>query len=121
MTSELLNRYSMEQRRVINEYWETIRFTRRTCKVADGVREKELIYWSRFPVEIVVRALKIHIAKYPNLREQYTRGIIRNLAQEKEGGYAQGATRPRAGREPGESSGKRERNARAADAFRKYV
>lgn len=108
MESELSSRYNADQRLVIEEYWETIRFTRRTCKVADGVRDKEMTYWARFPVEIVIQALRIHISKYSNLREQYTRGIIRNLARE--GSYGQGTK--------GKQGAKHERNARAADAFR---
>lgn len=120
--AELLDRYSAAQLRVIDDYWDAMRFTRRAGKVSEGVREKEMTYWARFPADVVTQALQIHIDRHQNLREQYTRGIIRNLAREMEGnnghlgkGFAgKHEVSQRAGGQPG----KRERNARAADAFR---
>ena len=76
---KLLARYTESQRNIINEYWETIRFTRKTCTVSDGIKRNELEYWSKFPTDKVIDALRIHIDKYPCHRENYTRGIMRNI------------------------------------------
>lgn len=76
---KLLKRYTKEQIEFIGEYWDTIRFTRKTNKISDGIKKRELEYWDRFPPIIVIEAIRIHIENYPNIRENYTRGIIRNI------------------------------------------
>lgn len=81
MEHPLLERYTEEQRKVILGYWETIRWTRTTGKVAEGVKVKELEFWSKYPASIVIQALQIHIEKYHNIKEHYTHGIIRNLCK----------------------------------------
>ena len=86
---ELLRRYTAEQKRVIEEYWISIRFTRKTCKISDGIRLNEMLYWSKFPTDKVIEALKIHIAKYPFHRESYTRGILRNVNEARTSSAAQ--------------------------------
>jgi len=87
MVGELIDRYNEDQRRVIDEYWEIIRlFTRKSGKVAGGVRRKELAYWAKFPQDIVVQALKIHMRKHRDKKEAYTRGIMREMARERGGG-----------------------------------
>lgn len=80
---ELLDRYTPEQQKVIADYWEVIRWTRQTGKISDGIKRTELEYWQRFEPGVVIRALEIHIDKAPNIREHYTRGIMRNLDTEK--------------------------------------
>jgi len=77
---ELLNRYSEEQRLVIDKYWDCLSFTRKTGKISEGVKLTELRYWDKYDTDIVIKALEIHIEKYPNIKEHYTRGIIRNLS-----------------------------------------
>ena len=76
-------RYSNEQLMLIREYWDTIRFTRKTGNVAYSIVQREMQYWERFPVEIVLEALDIHIRRYQTKREDYTRGIMRRLGREK--------------------------------------
>lgn len=76
---KLLERYTPGQQKVIAAYWETIRFTRRTGQVSDGIKRRELEYWARFDPATVIQALEIHMDKYPHIRENYTRGILRNL------------------------------------------
>ena len=89
MIEELLRRYTENQRKVINEYWDTIRFTRRTCKISEGIKKNELEYWNKFEAEKVIEALRIHITKYPNHRENYTRGILRNIKDTRTSSAAQ--------------------------------
>jgi len=86
----LLSRYSPEQRQLIEDYWETIRFTRKNAKIADSIKIRELEYWSRYPPEIVMEALRIHLARYPTKEEAYTRGIMRRLKREAERGEFNG-------------------------------
>jgi len=78
----LLSRYCEPHQRVIKKYFETLKKTRRSGKIADSVLIKEMKYWERFPQEVVVEGLTIHIKKYPQKREAYTRGIIRQLNRE---------------------------------------
>ncbi len=78
-------RYTNRQRKVIRDYWDVIRFTRKRGKVAPSIVEAELEYWERFPPDIVLEALNIHRTKYRDdhsKREEYTRGIMRRLQEE---------------------------------------
>ena len=79
-------RYTAEQRAIIREYWDTVRFTRRRGAVAPSIVKTELEYWERFPPDIVLEALNIHLTKYRNKREEYTRGIMRRLQEERRNG-----------------------------------
>ena len=109
-------RYSDSDLKVIEEYWDCMRYTRRTGTVAEGIIKKEQSYWEKFPPGVVIKALNIHMVKYPTHREQYTRGIIRNLAAESEGQHGNdGKSISRTRNKP---QIHRERNTRAADAFR---
>lgn len=65
-------------------YWRVLRRTRKSGRISQGIIEKEEAYWGQFPKEVVEQALRIHIERYPDHKENYTRGIIRNLAKEKE-------------------------------------
>lgn len=77
-------RYSNGQKDVIREYWEAIRFTRKTGKVAASVVAREMEYWERFPASTVTDALTIHLQRYQTKQEDYTRGIMRRLQKERE-------------------------------------
>ena len=74
-----LDRYDDRQKAVIKKYFEVLADTRLTGKVSDGIKNREVKYWERFSVPVVIQALSIHIQKYPSMRETYTRGIMRNL------------------------------------------
>ena len=74
-----LDRYDDRGRRVIEKYFETIACTRLTGKISDSVKNREIKYWEKFSVPVVIHALEIHIQKYPSIKESYTRGIMRNL------------------------------------------
>ncbi|MFF2886996.1 hypothetical protein [Paenibacillus sp. NPDC057967] len=113
-------RYSPEQQQVIDSYWDTIRFTRSTGKISNAIKQREQDYWSKYDPELVIRALNIHIEKYPNIKENYTRGILRNLKggsiNAGDRGSLAPATRPFQGKS---SPGKRD--TAAEEAFRRRL
>ena len=74
-----LDRYDDRQKAVIKKYFEVIADTRLTGKLSEGIKNREVKYWERFSVPVVIQALSIHIQKYPYAKETYTRGIMRNL------------------------------------------
>ena len=74
-----LDRYDVRARRIIEKYFETIACTRLTGKMSESVKQREIKYWERFSVPVVIHALEIHLQKYPSMKESYTRGIMRNL------------------------------------------
>ncbi len=74
-----LERYDERQREIIKKYFEVLSDTRLTGKLSEGIKNREVKYWERFSVPVVIQALSIHIQKYPSIRETYTRGIMRNL------------------------------------------
>ena len=74
-----LDRYDDRGRRVIEKYFGTIACTRLTGNISDSVKNREIKYWEKFSVPVVIHALEIHIQKYPSMKESYTRGIMRNL------------------------------------------
>lgn len=80
---QLLERYDSEEKRIIFRYWNQVRWTRKNGKMAGNIVSTELDYWSRFKNSDVIKALKIHMEnpKYMKLRENYTRGILRNIAE----------------------------------------
>ena len=80
----LYTRYSPEQQKVIDDYWEVIRFTRKSGRMAESIKITEMEYWGRYPPDIVIQALNIHRQRYQTKDERYTRGIIRSLVREKE-------------------------------------
>lgn len=116
---EKLRRYTPEQIKVIEQYWDTLRFTRKTGQIAEGIKEREYEYWERFDPALVIEALTIHIRKYPNIRENYTRGILRNL----KGGASLGSNgksiNPKYGTAQNTSGTKRDE--RAEEAFRRRL
>jgi hypothetical protein len=81
--SELLKRYSDDQRKIIDEYWAMIKNTRKSYCVSFGIQALELQYWARFEPDVVIEALVIHIDAHQDKKERYTRGIMRNIAAER--------------------------------------
>lgn len=116
---EKLLRYTQEQIKVIEQYWDTLRFTRKMGQIADGIKEREYEYWAKFDPALVIEALKIHIKKYPNIRENYTRGILRNL----KGGASLGGSGKNTDSKRGaaQSSGGSKRDERAEEALRRKL
>lgn len=78
-------RYSTRQTDLIRDYWQMIGRTRKTRTISPSIIAKQMTYWERFPVEIVMEALTIHLQKHRDKREAYTAGIMRRLARERVG------------------------------------
>jgi len=116
---EKLLRYTPEQIKVIEQYWDTLRFTRKTGQIADGIKEREYEYWERFDPVLVIEALTIHIRKYPNIRENYTRGILRNLKGGASFGSNGKSINPKHGTAQNTNGTKRDE--RAEEAFRRRL
>lgn len=66
------------------EYWKVLARTRKSGRISQGVKDKEEARWGKFDGDVVMEALRIHISRYPEYKETYTRGIMKNLAQKKE-------------------------------------
>lgn len=91
-------RYDGHQADMIRDYWDVVRFTRKSGRIAGTVIAREMDYWERFGEDIVIAALKIHIRKYQGKDEKYTEGIMRRLEKERERGglYGGGDAEPKA-------------------------
>lgn len=66
------------------EYWKVLSRTRQSGRISQGVKDRQEKYWSGFDDDVVEEALRIHISRYPDYRETYTKGIMRNLQAKKE-------------------------------------
>jgi len=77
----LRSRYSEEQSKVIDEYFDILRWTRKNGRIADSVILKIYQEWERYPILKVIYALKVYInnPKYHDKRENYCYGIMRNV------------------------------------------
>ncbi len=71
------------------EYWKVLSRTRKSGRISQGVKDKEEERWGRYDEDIVMEALRIHISRYPDYKETYTRGIMRNLQAKKGKGGGQ--------------------------------
>ena len=78
---EFLQRFNLEQQEIIYRYWDQIRWTRTTGRIAENLIKAEIEYWNNFEADEVIKALEIHLntTAYKKLRENYTRGILRNI------------------------------------------
>lgn len=83
---QALARYTPAQQQAIVAFWEEVRWTRATGRVRVSIILRELDYWSRYPTDLVARALEIHTRRYPSRTEAYARGIMRSLARENRSG-----------------------------------
>jgi hypothetical protein len=77
----LRSRYSEEQSKVIDEYFDILRWTRKNGRIADSVILKIYQEWERYPIPKVIYALRVYInnPKYHDKRENYCYGIMRNV------------------------------------------
>ncbi len=93
----LRSRYSEEQLKIIDEYFDILRWTRKNGKIADSVVLKIYQEWEKYPIPKVIYALKIYIdnPKYHDKRENYCYGIMRNATAEEiaKGGMNNGQSR----------------------------
>lgn len=77
-------RYSESQLKVIDEYFDILRWTRKHGKIADSVILKIYTEWKKFKPDTVIYGLKVYInnPKYHDKRENYCYGIMRNAKDE---------------------------------------
>lgn len=61
------------------QYWSYIRRTRKSGRIAQSVIDRVEKSWEIFDSDVVEEALRIHIMRYPEYKENYTIGIMRNL------------------------------------------
>ena len=69
-----------------HNYWTTIKRTRTSGRISPSVIEKTEESWKKFDDDVVSEALRIHISHYPDYKENYTLGIMRNLQRQKASG-----------------------------------
>lgn len=106
-------RYTDAEKRRIMAYWDTLKYNRKTGRIAPSVVVREMGYWDKFPVNVVMEALEIHITRYRESKgEDYTRGIIRRVKREHEAGWQQ----PRAAPKPQAGTGRAKKSADATQA-----
>lgn len=81
-----IREYFKENTKFAIKYFERIKNTRKSKKIALSVIKREIEYYKKYDSKLVLKAFNIHLEKYPHKRENYTRGIIRNLKIEEENG-----------------------------------
>lgn len=64
-------------------YWKVIARTRKSGRISPNVIKKEEEDWKQYDEDVVKEALSVHIRKYPGFKENYTRGIMRNMQRQK--------------------------------------
>ncbi|GAB6179004.1 hypothetical protein JCM14036_03230 [Desulfotomaculum defluvii] len=76
-------RYTSRQTDKILDYWQMIGRARNNRTISPSIVAKQMNYWERFPVGIVIEAIELHLEKYRDKQENYTAGIMRGLVKEK--------------------------------------
>ncbi|MDE7339954.1 MAG: hypothetical protein K2N80_05240 [Lachnospiraceae bacterium] len=66
------------------KYWRTVSMTRKSGRIAGSVKERIEREWRRFDEEVILEALRIHISRYKDYKENYTIGIMRNIQKQKD-------------------------------------
>lgn len=69
-----------------HSYWAKIKRTRKSGRISPSVVEKTEEAWKKFDEDVVAEALRIHTSRYPDYKENYTLGIMRNLQKQKVSG-----------------------------------
>lgn len=64
-------------------YWKVIARTRKSGRISPNVIRKEEEAWKQYDEDVVKEALAVHIRKYHGYKENYTRGIMRNMQRQK--------------------------------------
>ena len=91
-------RYGPDNKALLRDYWELISQTRYAGNLPICIVRREMQLWEQHPVDIVMAALDVHLRDHAGKREQYTRGIMRQMAVEAELERAAPAvTSPKAG------------------------
>lgn len=73
-------RYSDEELKIIDNYLDILRWTRKNGKIADSVILKIYQEWAKYSISKVIYALNVYInnPNYHDKKEQYCYGIMRN-------------------------------------------
>lgn len=81
---DLRSRFSHDVIKLIDEYWNVVKKTRKTNSISYSVILKTMNKWSKFEEVIIKYALKKHIESYDDGErdENYTLGIMRNTTPE---------------------------------------
>lgn len=77
-------RYGLDAQALLRDYWELISQTRYAGNLPMSIVRREMQLWEQHPVDIVLAALDVHLRGHTGKREQYTRGIMRQMAVEAE-------------------------------------
>ncbi|RDU35472.1 hypothetical protein DRW41_17175 [Neobacillus piezotolerans] len=80
--ANLRQRYSSEQLKAIDDYFEMLRHTRTSGKVSETIILKAYQDWDKFPTVCVEYGVRTHTINpaYHSRKENYTLGIIRNTS-----------------------------------------
>jgi len=80
----LRQRYDKNELKIINNYFDILRWTRKNGKIADSVILKIYKEWEKFSKVKVIYALNLYInnSKYHDKKENYCYGIMRNTTAE---------------------------------------
>ena len=77
-------RYSDSELKIIDEYFDILRWTRKSGSMADSIYIGQYKYWEKHSIPKVIYGLKTYIGnpKHHDKRENYTNAIIRNSTAE---------------------------------------
>jgi hypothetical protein len=80
----LRQRYSEVQLKLIDDYFDMLRHTRKSAKLAPSISLKIYKYWDKYPSVCVEYGVKTHTdnPQYHSKTEAYTQGIIRKTTAE---------------------------------------
>lgn len=60
------------------KYIDCLRMTRKTARISQSIILRHWEKWQQFPTVVVQYAMRLHIEKHDDKREEYTLGIMRN-------------------------------------------
>lgn len=81
---DLRSRYLDNDLKIIDDYFNILKWTRRSGKIADSVIIKIYKEWEKYPTSKVIYALNVYInnPKHHDKKENYCYGIMRNTTAE---------------------------------------
>lgn len=91
------------------KYFKCLENTRKSKKISLNIIKNEIEYYKKHDFKIVLQALNLHLKFYQDKKEQYTRGIIRNIAREENANAGQKITK--------QGNGVKERDRKLAEAL----
>lgn len=73
---EMLKRYPSHFLKLNKEYWDAMRETRSTKKIADSVIHTTMTRWKKYDPVVVEYGLRIHLKRKPDVKENYACGVM---------------------------------------------